>query len=76
MALACRHPSIRPLFSFGYLIRASVNMHYLVPQTEMSHPLLGQRCDRGEEIIRRSPLLNCRKKCDCSASSVAKGRRF
>ncbi|KZS09771.1 Guanine nucleotide binding protein, beta subunit [Daphnia magna] len=23
---------------------------------EMSHPLLGQRCDRGEEIIGRSPL--------------------
>ncbi|KAK4037185.1 hypothetical protein OUZ56_029228 [Daphnia magna] len=24
--------------------------------TEMSHPLLGQRCDRGKEIIGRSPL--------------------
>ncbi|KAK4019696.1 hypothetical protein OUZ56_001708 [Daphnia magna] len=23
---------------------------------EMSHPLLGQSCDRGEEIIGRSPL--------------------
>ncbi|KAK4022988.1 hypothetical protein OUZ56_008429 [Daphnia magna] len=36
------------------LVPALKEIGYLF--TEMSHPLLGQRCDRGEEIIGRSPL--------------------
>ncbi|KAK4028793.1 hypothetical protein OUZ56_021811 [Daphnia magna] len=36
------------------LSRVKKKIGYLF--AEMSHPLLGQRCDRGEEIIERSPL--------------------
>ncbi|KAK4024119.1 hypothetical protein OUZ56_009507 [Daphnia magna] len=36
------------------LSRVKRDIGYLF--AEMSHPLLGQSCDRGEEIIGRSPL--------------------
>ncbi|KAK4028340.1 hypothetical protein OUZ56_017620 [Daphnia magna] len=43
-----------PVLKKGDLSRVKREIGYLF--AEMSHPLLGQRCDRGEEIIGRSPL--------------------
>ncbi|KAK4030982.1 hypothetical protein OUZ56_024412 [Daphnia magna] len=43
-----------PVLKKGDLLRVKREIGYLF--AEMSHPLLGQRCDRGEEIIGRSPL--------------------
>ncbi|KAK4015149.1 hypothetical protein OUZ56_030137 [Daphnia magna] len=44
----------RCLFEDGILSRVKRDIGYLF--AEMTHPLLGQSCDRGEEIIGRSPL--------------------
>ncbi|KAK4035886.1 hypothetical protein OUZ56_027965 [Daphnia magna] len=43
-----------PVLKKGDLSRVKRDIGYLF--AEMSHPLLGQSCDRGEEIIGRSPL--------------------
>ncbi|KZS00244.1 Uncharacterized protein APZ42_003543, partial [Daphnia magna] len=43
-----------PVLKKGDLSRVKREIGYLF--AEMSHPLLGQCCDRGEEIIGRSPL--------------------
>ncbi|KAK4027517.1 hypothetical protein OUZ56_016563 [Daphnia magna] len=43
-----------PVLKKGDLSRVKRDIVYLF--AEMSHPLLGQSCDRGEEIIGRSPL--------------------
>ncbi|KAK4037566.1 hypothetical protein OUZ56_029598 [Daphnia magna] len=43
-----------PVLKKGDLSRVKREIGYLF--AEMSHPLLGQRCDRGEEIIGRSSL--------------------
>ncbi|KAK4004015.1 hypothetical protein OUZ56_005758 [Daphnia magna] len=43
-----------PVLKKGELSRVQKEIRYLF--AEMSHSLLGQRCDRGEEMIGRSPL--------------------